>query len=96
MFWKKRPSQLDRIERKVNEIMPGLADVKAALAAEREDLAALAALITAILAAVAAGQLSAADAQGLLDTINADDSSIKGNIAAIQAALPVPPAKSSA
>lgn len=68
--------------------MAGLSDIKAALDAEKADLATLATQVTQLLAAFASGTLSPADAQALLDEINGDDSSVKTSIAAISAALP--------
>ena len=70
------------------KIMAGLSDIKAALDAEKADLATLATQVTQLLAAFASGTLSPADAQALLDEINGDDSSVKTSIAAISAALP--------
>lgn len=72
--------------------MAGLSDVKTALAAEKADLATLTGLITQLLAAFAAGTLSSADAQTLLDEINTDDATVKSSITSIQSALPTPPA----
>ena len=79
--------------------MAGLADLKAAQAAEKADLAALGVLVTQLLTAFANQTLSPADAQALLDEMNSEDATVKSNIASISAAIPpatpAPPAPTS-
>jgi hypothetical protein len=72
--------------------MAVVTDLEAAQAAEKADLATLAGLITQLLAAFAAGAITPAQAQGLLDEINSEDATVKTNIASIQSALPPAPA----
>lgn len=68
--------------------MATIDELKAAQAEEKADLATLAGLVTAILTSVAAGTMSAADAQIILDEMHSQDSTIKTTIASIQAVLP--------
>jgi len=68
--------------------MPGISDVKAAQATEHADLVVLSQLLQQLLTAFASGQMTAADAQALLDETNAQDATVKTNIASIQSALP--------
>ena len=70
------------------KIMAGITDIQAAQAAEKQDLATLATLITQLLTAFASGAMTPAQAQAVLDEINSEDSTVKTNIATIQAALP--------
>lgn len=79
------------LERRTEKIMAKLDDIKAAQAAEKGDLVILVGLISQLLAAFAAGSLSPADAQALLDEVNSEDADVKTSIASIQAALPAPP-----
>jgi hypothetical protein len=75
------------IERKIDQIMAGITDIQTAQAAEKKDLATLATLITQLLTAFASGAMSPAQAQAVLDQINAEDATAKTQITAIQAAL---------
>ena len=88
-------TRLDQSLKKEQQIMAAIDDLKTAQAAEKADLVTLSGLVVQILTVVANGSLSAADAQALLDEINSQDTSIKANIASIQAALtpatPPPP-----
>ncbi len=91
-------SQLDRIEQAVNNTlkgvnttMAGITDIQAALAAEKADLATATGLLAQLISAFATGAITPVQAQSLLDTINAEDATVKTNIASIQAALPAPP-----
>ncbi len=70
--------------------MAGITDIQTAQAAEKSDLAALGTLIGQLLAAFASGAMTPAQAQAVLDEINSEDSTVKTNIATIQAALPTP------
>jgi hypothetical protein len=70
--------------------MADLSDVKAALAAEKADLALLVSLVPKILQQLLNGQLSSADAQALIDDMTSDDTSIKSSIDAINKALANP------
>jgi hypothetical protein len=70
--------------------MADLSDVKAALAAEKADLALLVSLVPKILQQLLNGQLSSADAQALIDDMTSDDTSIKSSIDAINKALASP------
>lgn len=72
------------------KIMADLSDVKAALAAEKADLALLVSLVPKILQQLLNGQLSSADAQALIDDMTSDDTSIKSSIDAINKALAAP------
>ena len=85
-----RSDQLNRIEKGVTDIMAGIKDIQTAQTAEKADLVALGGLITQLLSAFASGAMTPAQAQAVLDEINAEDSTIKANIASIQAALPTP------
>lgn len=71
--------------------MPNITDILTGQGVEKADLAALALLITQLLAAFASGAMTPAQAQSVLDEITAEDSTIKTNIATITAALPPPP-----
>ncbi len=71
--------------------MAGIADVTAAQAAEKADLVLLTTSITKLLAAFASGAMTPAQAQALLDATNANDATVKSDLAAITAALPVVP-----
>lgn len=70
--------------------MAGVTDLQSALAQEKADLALLASQNTALLQAFASGAMTPAQAQALLDGINADDATIKTQTAAIQNALKPP------
>ncbi len=70
------------------KIMAGITDIQSAQAAEKADLATLTGLIGQLLAAFASGAMTPAQAQAVLDEINAEDSTVKSNITTIQAALP--------
>lgn len=71
--------------------MAGIDDIKKAQAAEKADLVTLSGLVTQLLTAFATQTMTPADAQALLDEMNAEDTSIKSNITSIQAALAPPP-----
>ena len=74
--------------------MAGITDIQAAQTAEKADLVTLTGLISQILAAFASGAMTPAQAQSVLDEINSEDSTVKTNIASLQAALPTPAATS--
>jgi hypothetical protein len=76
-----------------DKIMAGVLDIKNAQATEKADLATLVALIPQLLTAMANGTLSPADAQNILDEINAEDATVKSSVTTITAAL-APPATS--
>lgn len=69
------------------KIMAGVSDIQTAQAAEKADLAILVGLVPQLLAAFASGQMTPAQAQGILDEINSEDSTIKTSTGTIQAAL---------
>lgn len=79
---------LTEIHKGQKTIMAGISDIKTAQAAEKADLAALTGLINQLLAAFAAGTLSPADAQAILDETTSEDATVKSSIASITAALP--------
>ncbi len=79
---------LANIEKGLTSIMAGLADIQTAQAATKYDLAALVALITQLLTAFASGSITPAQAQSILDEIQAEDATVKSSIATISAALP--------
>ena len=79
---------LDAILATEKKIMASIANITQAQAQEHADLATLATQVTALLAAFASGAITPAQAQALLDEVNAQDATIKTNIASIQAALP--------
>ncbi len=83
-LWKR----LDTIEQGERKIMAGLSDVTSAQTTLHADLVAENGLIKQLLAAFAAGNLTPAQAQALVDGMNADDADAKSNVAAITAALP--------
>ncbi len=76
------------IEKRLHNIMAGLADIQTAQAATKNDLAALVALITQLLTAFASGSITPAQAQSILDEIQTEDATVKSSIATISAALP--------
>jgi hypothetical protein len=83
----------DPIERKFDCIMAKIDDIISGQSAERAKLAALAGLITALLTAFASGQMTAAQAQSVLDEISSEDATIDTAAASIQAAItPAAPA----
>ncbi len=67
--------------------MAAIKDIQDAQAGEKADLAALAVLVPQLLTAFASGAMTPAQAQGVLDEINSEDTSIKGHVTAIQTAL---------
>ncbi len=83
-------SKLDQILTQQRSIMAAIDDLKKAQAAEKADLVTLSGLLTQLLAAFAAGTITPTDAQALLDEMNAQDATVKTNIASIQSALPTP------
>jgi len=68
--------------------MDGVSDVQSAQTTLHDDLVAENGLIKQLLTAFAAGNLTPAQAQALVDQMNADDADAKSNVAAITAALP--------
>lgn len=93
-FWRKLTGDqaiLDAIERLETRTMASFSTITAAQQQEHTDLATLATLITQLLAAFASGAITPAQAQSLLDEINAQDATVKSSITAIQAALPAAP-----
>lgn len=70
--------------------MAGITDIQTAQSAEKADLVTLTGLTAQLLAAFASGAMTPAQAQAVLDEINSEDSTVKTNIASIQAALPTP------
>lgn len=78
-------------ERKIDQIMAGITDIQTAQAVEKKDLATLATLLTQLLTAFASGAMTPAQAQAVLDEVNAEDATAKTQISAIQAALPGAP-----
>jgi len=68
--------------------MAGVSDVQSAQTTLHDDLVAENGLIKQLLTAFAAGNLTPAQAQALVDQMNADDADAKSNVAAITAALP--------
>jgi len=68
--------------------MAGVSDVTSAQTTLHDDLVAENGLIKQLLTAFAAGNLTPAQAQALVDQMNADDADAKSNVAAITAALP--------
>ncbi len=79
---------LQAIEKGLTKVMAGLADIQTAQSATKSDLAALVALITQLLTAFASGSITPAQAQTILDEIQAEDATVKSSIATISAALP--------
>jgi len=71
--------------------MAGIKDISTAQTVEKGDLVILSGLVTQLLAAFASGAMTPAQAQATLDEINAEDATVKSNIASIQAALPPAP-----
>src|ERR1041385_8851850 len=79
--------QYKQLKGEQKQMAIALSDIAAVEAAERADLATLTGLVSQILTAVANGQMDQTAAQALLDSMNADDASVKSNIASIQAPL---------
>ena len=65
-------------------------DIQSSQALEKADLLILTSKITQLLSAFASGAMSPADAQGVLDNINADDATVKTAIDSITSALTPP------
>lgn len=84
---------LDAIQKKDTSIMAGITDINSAETTLHADLVAENGLIKQILTAFANQTLTPAQAQALVDGMNADDADAKANAAAITAALtpPAPP-----
>lgn len=68
--------------------MAGVTDINSAQTTLHGDLVAENGLIKQLLTAFATGTITSAQAQAIVDGMNADDADAKGNIALIQAALP--------
>lgn len=85
--------RFDSTDKGEKKEMLALSDIASVQAAEREDLHTLTGLVEQVLQKVASGQLDQAGAQKLLDDMNADDATVKTNIATIQAALNPPAAE---
>ena len=79
--------QVSALQSGQEKIMAAIDDLKAAQAAEKSDLATLAGLVTQLLQAFAAGTITPTDAKALVDEMNAQDATVKTNIASIQSAL---------
>ncbi len=88
----KLQGSIDQLTQKETQIMPGIADIQTAQAAEKADLALLMTLNTKLLAAFASGAMTPAQAQSVLDEVTAEDATVKTGISAIQSALPAAPA----
>ena len=91
-------SLLKELERKVEQLlardeklMATVAQILAAQQQEKADIATLAGLVTQLLTAFAAGTLSPADAQSILNEVTSEDQSITGMAASVTAALNPPP-----
>lgn len=78
------------LEERMDKILAGITDIQTAQAAEKTDLAAAVTQITALLTAFASGAMTPAQAQAVLDEVNAEDATIKTQTAAIQKALAPP------
>jgi len=83
---------LEAVKIQGDRIMAGINDVTSAETTLHADLAAENGLVKQLLTAFANQTLTPAQAQTLVDGMNADDADAKGTIAAIQAALPAAPA----
>jgi hypothetical protein len=84
-------TKLSLVETEILNIMANITDIQTAQTAEKADLVTLTGFVTQLLAAFASGAMTPAQAQAVLDEINAEDSTVKTNIASIQKALPTPP-----
>lgn len=82
------PAWAKELSKGQQKIMAGIADIIAQEATEKKDIAALAALVTQLLAAFASGQITPAQAQQLLADMQSDDATVQGSVASIVAALP--------
>lgn len=80
--------RLKTVTKGESTLMAGVVDVQNAQTTLHADLVAENGLIKQLLTAFAAGTLTPAQAQTLVDGMNADDADAKANVAAITAALP--------
>jgi predicted TIM-barrel enzyme len=84
-------AQLATLQKGQTAMAANITTILAAQATEKADIATLVALVPQILAAVAAGSFTPAQAQAILTEMQSEDASIVGLNAALQAALPPPP-----
>ena len=84
------------IERKIDNIMATIQDILTAQGKEKADLATLVTLVQSLLTAFANESITPAQAQGILDEMNAEDASISSLSTAVGAVVnpPVPPVAS--
>ena len=82
-------TQLTQQGKDIRKIMAGITDITSAQTTLHGDLVAENGLIKQLLTAFANQTLTPQQAQAIIDGMNADDADAKGNIALIQAALPV-------
>lgn len=78
---------VQELKQENTNIMAAIGNIITAQAAEKADLATLGPLITQLLTAFANGSMTPTQAAAVLAEINAEDTTVKGNISAIQAAL---------
>ncbi len=83
-------AQLAVLQKGQTAMAANITSILAAQATEKADLATLVALVPQILAAVAAGTFTPAQAQQILTEMQSEDASIVNLNAALQAALPTP------